>query len=405
MRTILFVDDEPNILEGLQRMLFPLQREWKMAFVPSGAKALEAMEAQRFDVIVSDMRMPGMDGAQLLATVKKRFPDTVRFVLTGQTDGETVYRTVGDAHQFLNKPCKPKLLKECVDKAFAIRDLLASDRLKSVIAQVGSLPPVPVVYKKLCEELRSPECSIANVGRIIETDPAIVAKILQLVNSAFFGLRHRVATPAQAVSLLGIQTIRSLVLMTGLFAPMEQAHFPKEFSLDDQWRHSAKVGAYADAICKCEGVSKELTGDAYTAGLLHDAGELILAMSCAEDYIRARETAKAEGLPAFQVERQILGTSHAEVGAYLLGIWGLPNPIVEAIAYHHQPGESPAGEISPLAIVHIADCIDRRENATALSMPPPDLDLAFLRGAGLDDHLLRLEEACKSVDARQEESV
>ena len=403
MRRILFVDDEPNILEGLQRMLFPLQKEWRMTFVSSGAKALEAMESGPFDVIVSDMRMPGMDGAQLLATVKARFPDTVRFVLTGQTDGEAVYRSVGDAHQFLNKPCKPKLLRECVDKAFAIRDLLTCDRLKSAISQIGSLPPLPRVYERLCEELQSAECSIANVSRIIETDQAILSKILQLANSAFFGIRHRINSAAQATSMLGLQTLKSLVLMTGLFTPMQQAAFPKGFSMEEKWRHSAKIGIYAEVLCKHEGATNEMVGDAYTAGLLHDAGELILAVSSPDDYIRVHEYSTLNQIPAYEAERVMLGCTHAELGAYLLGIWGLPDQIVEAVAYHHVPSESASKSLSPLAAVHAADVLDYKKNTPAAGIPLPAWDMAFFTRIGLQDRLPVWSEACKHVDAREEE--
>jgi len=402
MRKILFVDAEPNILEGLQRMLFPLQQEWRMVFVASGAKALESMESQRFDVIVSDMRMPGMDGAQLLAAVKNQYPDTVRFVLTGQTDSEAVYRSVGDAHQFLNKPCKPKLLKECVDKAFAIRDLLSCDRLKSAIAQIGSLPPVPKVYEQLCEELQSAECSVASVSRIIETDQAILSKILQLVNSAFFGVRHRITSAAQASSMLGLQTLKSLVLMTGLFTPMQQASFPKGFSMDEKWRHSAKVGVYAEALCKYEGAPKEMVGDAYTAGLLHDAGELILAVSCPDDYVHVYDYGMLNQIPAYEAERKVLGCTHAELGAYLLGIWGLPDQIVEAVAYHHEPSESASRSLSPLAAVHAADMLDYRKSDPTADIPEPAWDMAFFARIGLETRLPQWREACKNIDAREE---
>jgi len=403
MRNILFVDDEPNILEGLQRMLFPLRKEWNMVFVSSGAAALTTMQAQPFDVIVSDMRMPGMDGAQLLAAVKAQHPDTIRFVLTGQTDGESVYRAVGDAHQFLNKPCKPKLLKECVDKAFVIRDLLGCDRLKSAIAQIGSLPPVPKVYERFCEELQSAECSVANVSHIVETDQAILSKILQLVNSAFFGVRHRVTNASQASSMLGLQTLKSLVLMTGLFTPMQQASFPKGFSIAEQWRHSAKVGIYAETICKCEGVTKEMAGEAYTAGLLHDAGELILAFSCPDDYTLAYDYGTLNQILAFEAERQVLGCTHAELGAYLLGIWGIPDQIVEAVAYHHHPLESASQSLSPLVAVHVADMFDQEKHSPELDIPRPTYDVPFLTRIGLASRLPIWKDACSRIDAMEEE--
>ena len=400
MRSILFVDDEPNILEGLQRMLFPLQREWTMAFASSGPRALELLEQSRFDVVVSDMRMPGMDGAQLLAEIKKRSPETLRFVLSGQSESALVYRSVGEAHQFLSKPCKPKLLKECVDKAFALRDLLSSDSLKAVVAQIGDLPPVPQVYAKLCEMLKSPECSIADVGRVIETDVAMTAKILQVTNSAFFGLRREVTTAVQAASLLGLNTIKALVLTTGLFAPIEGSKLPRGFSIDVLWRHSMIVGAYAQAICQTEDIPKEMAGDAYTAGLLHDTGHLVFASACTEDYARVHDYAVKNTIPLSDAEKEVLGCTHAEVGAYLLGIWGLPHPIVESVAYHHRPSDSIGSGFSPLTAVHAADVLAFKCSKEPPNYPVPRMDMAYLDKLGLMGQVASWEEACANINAR-----
>lgn len=400
MRSILFVDDEPNVLEGLQRMLSPLQREWTMAFASSGPRALELLERSPFDVVVSDMRMPGMDGAQLLAEVKKRCPDTLRFALSGQSESEVVYRSVGEAHQFLSKPCKPKLLKECVDKAFALRDLLASDSLKAVVAQIRALPPVPQVYAKLCEALKSSECSIADVGRVIEMDLAMTAKILQVTNSAFFGLRRQVTTATQAASLLGLNTIKALVLTTGLFAPIEGSKLPRGFSIDVLWRHSMIVGAYAQAICQVEDIPKEMAGDAYTAGLLHDTGALVFASACTEDYARVCDYAVMNAIPLSDAEKEVLGCTHGEVGAYLLGIWGLPHPIVESIAYHHRPVDSIGSGFSPLTAVHAADVLAYARQKEAFDYPVPQMNITYLEKLGLEGRTDAWEEACAGVDAR-----
>lgn len=403
MKSILFVDDEPNVLDGLRRMLFPMQREWEMAFARGGAQALELLEARHFDVVVTDMRMPGMDGSRLLAEVKKRHPDTLRFVLSGQSDSETLYRSVGEAHQFLSKPCKPALLKECVDRAFALRELLSSDSLKAVVAQIGALPPVPRVYAKLCEALKSPDSSIADVGRIIETDLAMTAKILQLANSAFFGLRRQVASATQAVSLLGLNTVRALVLTTGLFAPLEGAKLPRGFSLDALWRHSMIVGAYVQAICRAESAPKETANDAYTAGLLHDTGELVLASACPEDYACVFDRAVAESLPLAAAEKALLGCTHGEVGAYLLGIWGLPHPIVEAVAFHHRPMDAIGNAFSPLAATHVADALAFARRKELFNCPPSKVDLAYLERLGLADRLPEWEHACAEMDERGDE--
>ena len=400
MRSILFVDDEPNVLEGLQRMLFPLQGEWTMAFASSGPRALELLEQNRFDVVVSDMRMPGMDGAQLLAEVKKRCPDALRFALSGQSESEVVYRSVGEAHQFLSKPCKPKLLKECVDKAFALRDLLASDSLKAVVAQIRALPPVPQVYAKLCEALKSSECSIADVGRVIEMDLAMTAKILQVTNSAFFGLRRQVTTAAHAASVLGLNTIKALVLATGLFAPMQGARLPRGFSLDVLWKHSMIVGAYAQAICQTEDISKEVAGDAYTAGLLHDTGELVFASACAEDYARVHDFARVNAVPLSDAEKAELGCTHAEVGAYLLGIWGLPHSIIESVAYHHRPADCVGSGFSPLTAVHAGDVLAYAHQKEAFNHPLPRMNVAYIEKLGLEGRTDAWEKACADVDAR-----
>jgi len=402
MRSILFVDDEPNVLEGLQRMLFPLRREWKMVFASSGARALELLESNHFDVVVSDMRMPGMDGAQLLAEVKKRCPDTLRFVLSGQSEGEVVYRSIGEAHQFLSKPCKPKLLKECVDKAFALRDLLASDSLKSIVAQIRALPPVPQVYTKLCEALKSPECSIGDVGHVIETDPAMTAKILQVTNSAFFGLRREVTPATQAPSLLGLNTIKALGLTMGLFAPMERSELPKGFLLNALWKHSMIVAGYAQAICQVEDPSKDRTGDAYTAGLLHDTGELVFASSYAADYEHVHDYAVVNAIPLYEAEKAVLGCTHGEIGAYLLGIWGLPHSIVESVAYHHRPEDSIGSAFSPLTAVHVADVLAFSRQKEPSDYPAPQISAPYLEKLGLADRVPHWEQACANADAKGE---
>ncbi|MBX7258157.1 MAG: HDOD domain-containing protein [Candidatus Hydrogenedentes bacterium] len=400
MKHILFVDDEPNILEGLQRMLFPFQHEWRIGFASGGQEALDIMQREHFDVIVTDMRMPGMDGAKLLEIVKKRQPDAIRFVLTGQSDTATLYRTVGEAHQFLTKPCKPTLLKECVDRAFAIRDLLQSDSLRAVVSQIESLPPMPQTYAKLCEKLRSPDVSAKDVGLLMESDLAMTAKVLHLVNSAFFGFRQRVSSASQAVALLGFETIKALVLMTGLFSNVQERKLPSGFSFDRLWQHSLKVGSYAQMIALAESASKDSVNDAYTAGLLHDCGELVLAAACQEDFTHAYDYAMVNGVRQSEAEKELLGCTHAEIGAYLLGIWGLPHPIVEAVAYHHRPTEFIGAGFSPVTAVHVADALAWSNSVGNAEYPLPEVDHAYLAGLGMDGRYEAWRAACEALDSR-----
>jgi DNA-binding NtrC family response regulator len=203
-KRILFVDDEPNVLAGLRRSLYSMREEWLMEFAASGPDALAAMERQVFDVVVTDMRMPGMDGAQLLNEVRERFPQTVRMVLSGQCDREAILNSVGPTHQYLSKPCDAEQLRSKIGQAFALRDLLENPVVQKVVSQLKDIPSLPALYQQILEELRSRDPSPAKVGKLIAKDMGMTAKTLQLVNSAFFGLRCHVSNPVQAANLLGL---------------------------------------------------------------------------------------------------------------------------------------------------------------------------------------------------------
>ena len=401
MKRILFVDDEPNVLEALERMLFPMRKEWHTAFANGGEKALELMKDNSFDVLVTDLRMPGMDGVTLLTKVSESYPETIRFVLSGQPDKETVFRAFGPAHQFMSKPCDAKVLKANVERAFALRGLLANDTLKGIVSQAGDLPALPKTYSALMEELHCKDASLGAVGRIIESDVGMTAKVLQLVNSAFFGLRQRVTSAAQAVSLLGLDTVKALVLVVGVFSQADAKHLPREFSLDALLRHSMDVGSHARAIAQREKADKVLVNDAYTAGVLHDAGTLLLMMNLTEDYAHILDHAFVNGVPLLQSELENLGCTHAEVGAYLLGIWGLSDPLVEAAAFHHCPANCPAHGFSPLTAVHAANVFERETHGTDGDWPPPELDMDYLEKLGLNQRIGDWRTACLSAGQKE----
>jgi len=282
-RWLLFVDDEPLVLKGLERMMRSMRREWEMRFVSSGSEALKIMHRQSFDAIISDMRMPGMDGAQLLTEVMKSHPDAVRIILSGQLDQEMTMKTVRSAHQHLAKPCEPEILKSTLAQAFALRDILLNDNLKKLVSRIESLPSLPSLYLEIMEELQSANTSFQKVGEIIAKDVGMTAKILQMVNSAFFGLYRRISKPQEAVSLLGFETIKSLVLTAKIFSQFDQKKLV-EFSLDELWTHSMLTGLFAKTISQTESNMGEGSDDAYLAGLLHDLGKLVLAQNLSDLY-------------------------------------------------------------------------------------------------------------------------
>lgn len=395
------MDDEPNVLEGLSRMLRPMRKEWDMAFAKSGQEALDMMAKEPFDVIVSDMRMPGMDGATLLTRVTEEYPQTVRFILSGQSDRETIFRSVGSSHQFLAKPCDADVLKNTVDRAFALRDLLSGPAVKGFVSQMLTLPTLPEAYAKLVKELESPDCSISRVGEIVEADVGMTAKILQWVNSAYFGVRQHVLRATQAVSLLGLDTVKSLVLTVGIFSQAAKTNLPRRFHLERLWHHSVAVGAYARTISDCEGTDVKETSEGFTAGILHDVGMLVLASTISTEYDEILRAVQEQDVLLSEAERDHLGATHAEIGAYLLGLWGLPDPIVEALAFHHRPIQCLGRAFSPLTAVHVANCIEYEIHAGNKPKEQPALDLGYLSKLGLQDRLTPWRDVCLAISEEE----
>ncbi len=385
-RRILFVDDEPNVLQGLQRMLRSMRNEWEMDFAGGGEEALHKMEQAPFDVIVSDMRMPGMNGAQLLKEVARRYPNTVRIVLSGHSDREYILQLVTTTHQYLAKPCDTETIKDTVNRACALRDLLASKELSALVSQIKSLPSLPSLYARIIEILQSDDPSLQKIGQIVSEDIAMSAKVLQLVNSSFFGIARRISNPVQAVMFLGLETVKALVLSVHIFAKWDSSRV-KGFDIERLWHHSMAVGAMAKRLAETEQLPVREADEAFTAGLLHDVGKLILAGGLPDTYQQVLTESKKQNIPIWQVEEQIFGASHAEVGAYLLGLWGLPTSIVEAVAWHHRPAHCPARTFCPLTTVHVADALWYQDASANEQNPPSALDIELIESLGLTERL------------------
>ncbi|MCU7918543.1 MAG: HDOD domain-containing protein [Candidatus Thiodiazotropha sp. (ex Epidulcina cf. delphinae)] len=381
-KRILFVDDEQNVLSGLRRTLRNQRKVWEMEFVGSAQEALRKADESHFDAVVTDMRMPGMDGSELLDRMAESHPDAVRVVLSGQSDQQSVMKTVGPAHQYLNKPCEIDILKGILARAFQLRDLLGEDRLKSLITGMRTLPSLPALYSELMKMIQDPNSSVTDVGELVAKDPAMTVKILQLVNSAFFGLGRHVSSPVDAASLLGLDVLKSLVLSIGIFKQFEADKFDiKSFSLDALWSHSAWVGSLAKQIAKEEGMGSRTVEDSLLAGMLHDIGKLILVINLSTGYAQLQEARRDTLDDRVSSEIEIFGATHGAVGAYLLGLWGLPESVVEAVALHNQPVLQGEKVFSVLSVVHAANALVHvAEEETVLDNL---LDLDYLDSIGV----------------------
>jgi len=372
MKRILFVDDEPHIIQALQRMLRTYRKEWEMFFALSGVSALEILDKQKIDVIISDMRMPHMDGAELLELVMKKHPKVIRIILSGQSGNEMILKSVKPAHQFLSKPCDAQTLVNTIQKALQLRDLLNNDTVKNLVSQIDALPSLPSLYVEIVDKLNESDVSLSDIGQIIRKDVSMTAEILKLVNSSFFGFFKKISKPEQAVSLLGLNTIRSLVLSIKVFSQYEVKGIPA-VSIEELWDHSFLTGIFTKAILAKINTNADYIDNAFTVGLIHDIGIVTLTTKIPDKYKEVCNYALKNMVTIAESEYHILGSSHAEIGGYLLGLWGFSDLVTDAVARHHFLNVQ--GEYDDLTFcVHIADAFSQKITGKNQGLPIEEIN-------------------------------
>jgi HD-like signal output (HDOD) protein len=375
-KRILFVDDEAMILEGIRRMLRSMRAEWDMEFVETGEAALQSLDQKHFDVIVSDMRMPRMNGAELLAEVMKRHPTTVRLILSGYADKDLILKCVGSTHQYIAKPCDAESLIATISRASSLWVSVHGERLKSLVCQMTRLPSIPTLYMQVVEKASRSDASVEDIGSVVGRDIGMTAQVLKLTNSAFFGLRQQLSSAEEAVAYLGIDTIKSLVLSIHAFSQFEKAK-TGALQMESLWDHSMQVASSAKRISKLEHQEAKAGEEAFTAGMLHDIGKLVLAVNLPNEYTEATRLAQ-NGLDGVLAEEKVFGANHADVGGYLIGLWGLPVAVVEAVALHHSPSRAIQPVFSPLTSVHAANFLEWERSNSDPGAPRPQLDAAYV---------------------------
>ncbi len=385
-KRVLFVDDETNILDLFCLMFNPATTPWDASYATSGKAALALMETQPFDVLVSDMRMPGMNGAELLSEVMERHPMTARLILSGYADQEEVARSVSAAHQFLRKPCDSLKLQSTLNRMCALDVFLDSDKLKALASKMTIVPSIPGVYFKVMQELESSRSSAESIGEIVAQDPSMTAKLLQLVNSAFFGISRKIAHPVEAVQLLGVGTVRSLALTIHAFSCFEQSKMTA-FSVGALWNHSLETGVVARQLTRLAGFDAALAEEAFVAGLLHDLGKLMLAANLPQPYGEVLQAANSLAIPLVEAEQRTFQADHAALGGYLLGLWGLPVSIVEAVALHHTPRKAATRTFCPLTAVHVANAIQHARASATDETRALQLDMDYLAEVGVAEKI------------------
>jgi len=362
---VLFVDDEPRVLEAIQRMLSEAAEHWEVDTATSGPQALEKLARAKFDVLVTDMRMPGMDGAQLLAEVNERWPSITRIVLSGQTDQEQAMNALVTAHQFLSKPCNPRMLTRVVEDAHRLGELTPNARVRALASAVHRLPPVPRVHDRILVLLERPDASAREAADLVAQDPALCARVLRIVNSAFFARGQTVRDVRTATVRLGLDMLRVLLISerASMGLPDKQIERIQEMALD--------AAGLASRI-----VPLQEQRTAFTAALLCDVGALVLEQGAPDEIRAVREFAQEQGLAGHVAEKELLGSSHADIGGYVLGLWGMPASIVDAVVRHHELGTEP----TPLSAgVHVAHRIVSGEDVSREAAEAAGVELTIDR--------------------------
>jgi HD-like signal output (HDOD) protein/CheY-like chemotaxis protein len=387
---VLFVDDEPLVVRSLRRTLASRPLPWESRFAESGEEALSLVSEERIDVVVSDMHMPGMDGAELLRHIQERHPEVVRIVLSGQSDPKLVFRAVPVAHQFLTKPFDTAHLVATIERALELRELVMSPELRKAIGadnpgtvEVPRLPAAPRAYTALTRVLASEDASVGQIVELVERDTSLAARVAQLGSSSFFRVPPVVRELSGVVAYLGVDLIKALVLAVEIAQMFTPSQAVAGFSLETHQRHAVRVAHIARRMVD----RNDQAEDAFLAGILHDVGRLVLVSRAPASYAAVIEAAKSSEATLLVAERATLGVTHSEVGAYLLGVWGLPLEIVDAVRRHHDEPAVSHADMTIAEAVHLANllahdpdaAIDEDEARPAGSEPPDAARISHFR--------------------------
>lgn len=393
MKRLLFIDDEKAVLNGLRRSLRSHRKEWEMHFASDGATAVKMVELEGpFDVVVTDMRMPEMDGAEVLRKIKKISPRTIRFVLSGQADLDMAMRVATTAHQYFTKPLDSQALQTAISNSMQLHEIILSSTMRGVIGSLSSLPVLPRAYRELQDALSAEEVSLDQVSEIVTSDSALTAKVLQLVNSSYFGLTREITSLRESVNYIGLTNLKTLVLSYGLVEQFESCKAAKEFHAETEQERALQVGALAKSM---HGSNRRLGDQAFLAGILHRVGRLVMATNFADSFDAVEVQSRRLESQRLKLETELVGATHCEIGAYLLGSWGLPHDILQSALFYREPQQCTGSDSLTVAgSVGLASYLLHPEEGCGASYSLDDL---FPEGSALRQHLDEWQAEAESL--------
>jgi len=391
MIRILFVEDDAVVMSNLRRVLSVMRGHWDMRFASSGEEALMTLadRDRPFDVVVADNKMPGMLGSELLSIIQYSHSRVVRVLLLETDETEAAIRNAGVAHRLMRKPCDPDQLLAAIERTCELEQRLNDPDLQALIGQLGSLPSPSRTVIELNDLLAQPEATAQDIAGVIESDGAMTAKLLQVVNSAYFSLSHTIADVSSAVTYLGVNAVRDLCVSMELLKSFNTGPTFVQTAIDEIHEHSLAVAHVARQL-----MSDRASGnEAFVAALLHDVGLLVIATQMPERFLELRVQVMRSSLSLAEVELEVIGAHHADIGAHILELWGLPSAIVEAVGRHHDAADIPCGAIDTLHALHVADAIVSGfmdPTAGAAWEQIDALEPEYLNSLGIGDTVARL---------------
>lgn len=383
---VLFVDDEPLILGMVFRLLGHLRDDWQVETALGAADGLKRISEGAFDVVVSDLNMPGMDGMEFLKEVRHRCPGAARIIFSSYADRQAVLDCFDFIHQFLPKPVSNDLLLATIQRAAMIQSFLPNDEIREIVSKLDHVPSIPTLYLELTQQLNTSETDLEDISNTISQDIGMTAQILKMVNSAYFGLPQPTSSIEKAISHLGIEMVKHLALSSGVFSQFNTRKLGG-ISIESLWNHSIQTASAAKGIAKSQNAGRQVIEDSMAAGLLHDIGKLVLASSFPDKYENVGKSAQSKQVEWLVAEREAFGFDHAEVGGYLLGLWGLPSPIVEAVAFHHFPSRGDQSRFTPLTAVHAADVLVPTQHPSYGEIGSSQIDFMYVTKTSQPDAL------------------